>query len=143
VNPFRSLPDYEEFIYALPQRYPCTVSSNLVVARRGANIATVAGEILLQGGRRLIVRERLSFETDGVAIVSYGYEVWQAQEKLCWYDLQPHPGDRALAATQPHHKHIPPDIKHNRSPAPGLSFIHPNLPMLIAEIEQTNANRVT
>ena len=35
----------------------------------------------------------------------------------------------------PHHKHIPPDPKHNRIPAPGMSFTQPNLPALIQEIE--------
>jgi hypothetical protein len=39
--------------------------------------------------------------------------------------------------THPHHKHIPPGIKHHRVPAPGLSFDSPNLPFLIQEIEQT------
>lgn len=43
----------------------------------------------------------------------------------------------ALASTHPHHKHIPPDIKHNRIPAPSLGFTQPNLPFLIQEIEQT------
>ena len=38
-------------------------------------------------------------------------------------------------STHPHHKHIPPDIKHNRIPAPGLSFDEPNLPFLIREVE--------
>jgi hypothetical protein len=36
----------------------------------------------------------------------------------------------------PHHKHIPPDIKHNRIPAPSVSLEHPNLPGLIQEIEE-------
>lgn len=45
-----------------------------------------------------------------------------------------HPNDPTLAATFPHHKHEPPDIKHNRSPAPSISFDSPNLPKLIAEI---------
>jgi hypothetical protein len=31
---------------------------------------------------------------------------------------------------------VPPDIKHNRIPAPGLSFEHPNMPQIVAEIEQ-------
>lgn len=31
---------------------------------------------------------------------------------------------------------IPPDIKRNRVPAPGLSFTQPNLPILLQEIEQ-------
>ena len=37
----------------------------------------------------------------------------------------------------PHILHIPPDIKHHRIPAPGLSFTAPNLPFLINEIETT------
>ncbi len=36
----------------------------------------------------------------------------------------------------PHHKHVPPDIKHHHIPAPGLSFTRPNLPFLIEEIER-------
>jgi hypothetical protein len=36
----------------------------------------------------------------------------------------------------PEYEHIPPDIKHHRIPAPGLSFTRPNLPRLIAEIER-------
>jgi hypothetical protein len=67
-------------------------------------------------------------------ILDYGYEVWRSGEKLYWYDPQPHPGDPTLASTDPHHKHIPPDIKHHRIPAPGLSFDRPNLPLLIEEI---------
>ena len=38
--------------------------------------------------------------------------------------------------SDPHHKHIPPNIKHHRIPAPNLSFTRPNLPFLIGEIEQ-------
>ncbi len=48
---------------------------------------------------------------------------------------QPHPNDPTLASTLPHHKHVPPDIKHHRIPAPGLSFTKPNLPFLIEEIQ--------
>jgi hypothetical protein len=39
-------------------------------------------------------------------------------------------------ATHPHHKHIPPNVRHHRIPAPELSFTEPNLPFLIQEIEQ-------
>ena len=38
--------------------------------------------------------------------------------------------------SDPHHKHIPPNIKHHRIPAPNLSFTCPNLPFLIEEIER-------
>ncbi len=72
-----------------------------------------------------------------VTIDGYGYEVWQGADKLYWYDSQPHPNDPSLASTHPHHKHIPPDIKHHRIPAPGLSFTQPNLTFLIHEIENT------
>jgi hypothetical protein len=41
-----------------------------------------------------------------------------------------------LASAHPHHKHVPPDIKRHRIPAPGLSFTRPNLPFLIEEIER-------
>jgi len=58
-----------------------------------------------------------------------------------WYDPQPHPNDPTLASTAPHHKHVPPDIKHHRIPAPGLSFGSPNLPLLIEEIERAAASR--
>ena len=55
---------------------------------------------------------------------------------LYWYDSQPHPNDPVLAATDPHHKHIPPDLKHHRVPASELSFTRPNLPFVIEEIER-------
>lgn len=35
----------------------------------------------------------------------------------------------------PHHKHIPPDLKHHRIPAPGLSCKRPNLVQLIFEVD--------
>ena len=57
------------------------------------------------------------------------------KDKPYWYDSQPCSGDPTLHSTHPHHKHIPPDMKHNRLPAPGLSFTTPNLPFLIEEIQ--------
>jgi len=41
----------------------------------------------------------------------------------------------SLAGTYPHHKHIPPDIKHNRIPAANMHFTQPNIPALINDIE--------
>jgi hypothetical protein len=83
----------------------------------------------------LRVYERLDFARQ--RIMAYSYEVWQDQQQLYWYDPAPHPNDPSLASTHPHHKHVPPDIKHHRVPAPNLSFTRPNLPFLIEEIEQT------
>jgi hypothetical protein len=136
VNPLRSLADYEQFIYTLPQEFPSLRRSTLTVVRRGANAARLAGEIELANGCRIVIREKLSFAGTSGLIKSYGYEIWRESEKLYWYDSQPHPDDSTLAATHPHHKHVPPDIKHHRIPAPELSFTKPNLPFLIQEIEQ-------
>ena len=137
MNPFHSLRDYEEFIYTLPQQFPTIVFSTLVVYRRGARTGMVAGELFFNRGCRLTVRERFQQRDQGVILMRYGYEAWRGEEKLYWYDPQPHPHVPELAATQPHHKHIPPDIKHNRIPAPDLSFAQPNLPFLIREIEES------
>lgn len=136
MNPFQSLRDYEEFVYTLPQRFPGIFNSTLVVVHRGARMATVSGEIAFPDGHRLVIRERLTFDTGTMVLVRYGYEAWLGSQRLYWYDSQPHPEDPTLAATHPHHKHIPPDIKHHRVPAPELSFTEPNLPFLIKEIAQ-------
>ncbi len=82
------------------------------------------------------VLEVVRFDLTLPQLVRYGYEVWRGDEKLYWYDSQAHPNDPALASTDPHHKHVPPDIKHHRLPAPDLSFVRPNLPILIGEIER-------
>ncbi|RMF27738.1 MAG: hypothetical protein D6759_17135 [Chloroflexi bacterium] len=79
------------------------------------------------------MREELDFAAG--LITSYGYEVYRGQERLYWYDDFPHPDDPALASTYPHHKHVPPDIKRHRIPAPEISFTRPNLPVIIREIE--------
>ncbi|MEA3308889.1 MAG: DUF6516 family protein, partial [Chloroflexota bacterium] len=98
-------------------------------------LARVAGELDFDLDIRLIVRERLVYHRLPVVIDWYGYEVWRGSEKLYWYDSQPHPNDPTLQSTPPHHKHIPPDIKHHRIPAPEMGFSHPNLPVIIHEIE--------
>ena len=84
----------------------------------------------------LVVRERLVFDRLPVVIDAYGYEVWRGEEKLYWYDSQPHPNEPSLQSTHPHHKHVPPDLKHHRVLAPALSFTRPNLPTLIHEIQE-------
>jgi hypothetical protein len=135
-SPLRTPEDYELFLYTLAEQFPSIVSSTLVFIRRGAALARVEGEIRFDGGLKLVVRERILLNRLPLAIDSYGYEVWRGSEKLYWYDSQPHPDDPTLQSTHPHHKHIPPDIKHHRIPAPGLSFNRANLPLLIQEIER-------
>jgi hypothetical protein len=130
-----SLERYEHFVYDLPNRYPAVVRSTLVFVRYGLTVAEVRGQVEFEQEVVLVVAEAIDFAGQG-RITQYGYEVWQGGRKIWWYDPQPHPDDPTLASTHPHHKHIHPEIKHNRIPAPGLSFEEPNLPFLIEEIEQ-------
>ncbi|MCP4681640.1 MAG: hypothetical protein GY864_04845 [Desulfobacterales bacterium] len=110
-------------------------SSTLVVISRGRRTAVLRGQLIFECGYRLTAQERLSSDSDTVAIESYGYEIWHNSDKTAWYDSQPHPHVPELAVSHPHHKHIPPNIKSNRIPAPQLSFTQPNLLVLIQEIE--------
>jgi hypothetical protein len=131
---FQSVEAYEALIYGLAAVFPSVDHSTLVVQRRGKSVAVIRGTLEFVGGRvQLHVRQVVQFAVG--QILDYGYEVWVEGEKACWYDPQPHPDDPSLASTYPHHKHVPPDIKHNRQPAAGLSFEQPNLPFLIREIE--------
>jgi hypothetical protein len=123
---------YEEFIYTIQQAFPAIKASTLVLKRQGRTAAVLVGELLFERDIRLFVRERLDFAIE--KILGYSYEVRQGADKLYWYDSQDHPNESTLAATRPHHKHIPPDLKHHRVPAPNLSFDQPNLPFLIQEI---------
>lgn len=134
MNPFASLREYERFVYTVRQLFPSVKSSDLVVIPRGRRTAILRGELIFESGYRLAVRERLSSDNGTLEIESYGYEIWHGSDKIAWYDSQPHPNDLVLQSSHPHHKHIPPDIKHNRIPAP-MSFAQPNLPVLIEEIE--------
>lgn len=134
-NPLRTSEDYELFLYTLSEQFPAVRLSTVALIRRGATLARVAGELYFDHDVRLVVRERLVYHRLPVVIDWYGYEVWRGNEKLYWYDSQPHPNDLNLESTHPHHKHIPPDIRHHRIPAPEMSFTQPNLPALIQEIE--------
>ena len=137
-----SLVEYERLMYTLPDRYPSIRQSTLVLVRRGATFAELNGVVELESEITLIVWEDLDF-AQGM-IQGYSYAVDRRGERLYWYDPQPHPNDPTLASTFPHHKHVPPDpsassgqnIKRNRIPAPNIGFDHPNLPVLIEEIER-------
>ncbi len=134
-DPLRTPEDYELFIYSLPENFPSIQRSTITFVRKGTSLARVAGELHFAHDIRVIVRERLTYSRLPAIIDWYGYEIWRGSEKLYWYDPQPHPDESSLQSTHPHHKHIPPDIKHNRIPAPNMSFDKPNLPEIIQEIE--------
>jgi len=130
---FRTPEDYELFLYTLAEQFQVVSRSTLVLVRVGASMARVTGELILRNNIKLVIRERLVFDRLPVVLDSYGYEAWRGDEKLYWYDSQPHPDEAALQRSHPHHKHVPPDMKHHRLPAPQMSFIQPNIPVLIQE----------
>lgn len=131
------LPDfltYGQLVYSLPETYPTVQRSTLVLATIGPTLAKLEGQVTFKGDVILDVWELVDFDTR--RILHYSYEVYRAGEKILWYDPFEHPHTPELASTYPHHKHVLPDIKHNRVPAPGISFEQPNLPGLIEEIER-------
>lgn len=140
AEPLTSLASYTKFLADLLNR-PEVTSSTVTVWSVSPFTGIAEGEIFFSSGFRLRIREELDFDDE--LITSYGYEAYQETEKLYWYDDFPHPNDPTLASTHPHHKHVPPNIKRNRIPAPGLSFTQPNLPQIVEEIEALIAQNKT
>lgn len=132
-NPLGSLTNYSRFVAELLHR-PIVERSTVAVWSDSPCTGIAEGEVFFANGIRLRLREELDF--DAGLITSYGYEVYRGTERLYWYDDFPHPKDTDLASTFPHHKHLPPDIKHHRIPASEMGFTQPNVPMLIREIEE-------
>jgi hypothetical protein len=130
-NPLKSLEAYSHFVAQVFDR-PEVERSTVTVWSDSHFTGTAEGEVFFSNGVRLRIREGLDFEAGIIA--SYGYEVYRSEERLYWYDDFPHPKDPELAATYPHHRHLPPDIKHHRIPAPEMSFERPNLPFILQEI---------
>jgi hypothetical protein len=128
---FPSRSEYERLIYGLLDDYPEVVGSTLRLYSTSALTAIVEGRVILRNGLVFRVTEALDFKMGRIR--HYSYTVFWRNEKIRWYDSQPHPENIALAETFPHHLHEPPDSKHNRKPAPGITFQTPNLPTLIAD----------
>src|SRR5262245_4322176 len=121
---FPSRAEYEILIYGLPADYPEQIQkSTLKLYSVSALVGIVEGEIFFQNGLRLRVMEVVDFKASQIR--KYSYEIWRGEEKIRWYDPQPHPENPDLAPTFPHHRHEPPEIKHNRQPAPASRFSHP------------------
>lgn len=131
-NPLASLAEYSRFVAELWNR-PTVTRSTVIVWSDSPFSGVAEGEVFFSNGIRLRMREELDF--DAALIAAYGNEVNRGAERLFWYDDFPHPGDASLASTFPHHKHVPPDLRHHRVPAPNMSFNRPNLAGLVAEIE--------
>ncbi len=128
--------EYETLIYGLPDRFAAIIAtSTLRVYSTSASAGMLEGEIVLKNGIRIQAVEVLDFSS-GI-IRKYSYAIFRGEKKIRWYDPQPHPENLELASTFPHHFHEEPEsgssetIKHNRKPAPGISFDSPNLPALV------------
>lgn len=117
VDALKSLVGYSQFV-AEQLSLAGVVSSTISVWSASPYTGIAEGDVLFSNGFRLRLREELDF--DAGLITSYGYEVYNVEERLFWYDDFPHPDEPTLATTHPHHKHVPPDIKHNRIPAPEI-----------------------
>jgi hypothetical protein len=131
-HPLTSLAEYSQFVAELLNR-PSVLRSTVAAWSDSPYTGIAEGEVFFSNGVRLRIREELDFDTG--LITAYGYEVYRGEDRLFWYDDFPHPNDPALAPTFPHHKHVPPDIRHHRIPAPAMSFTRPNLLVLLGEIE--------
>jgi hypothetical protein len=129
---FDSIPAYEFLIYNLKNEYPQIQYSTLVLKRYSEFIAEVSGTVFFENNIHLNVKELIDFRKK--QIKTYSYEIYLGREKQYWYDNQPHPNDTSLQATFPHHKHIQPNIRHNRVPSLSIHFDRPNLSFLIQEI---------
>lgn len=129
--PTISRTDYENLLYSLEQQFSEISVSTLRLYPNGRTTAYVRGSVQFKNGIELRIFEYLDF-SDG-KILEYSYTVLRDNEKILWYDPQPHPEVESLKSTFPHHLHEPPNIKQNRQPAPGISFDAPNLPKLIQD----------
>ncbi len=125
--------DYARLIFFLLADRATIESHTVAVYTTGQTIGITRGHVAFRSGHVLRVFEQVDFVTH--RIVKYFYELTYEGEPLWWYDPMPHPDVPELQSTHPHHKHIPPDIKHHRVASAGMSFSRPNLPVLIDEVE--------
>lgn len=131
---FPSFEEYCRLVAGLPDQFSSIRTSTLSVYTIGLFVAEVEGQLTFDADYVLDVWELLDLAAGSFR--SYSYELNHAGERVWWYDPTEHPNDPTLESSYPHHKHIPPDIKRNRVPAPAISFTQPNLPVLIQEIER-------
>ncbi|GIL15591.1 MAG: hypothetical protein BroJett039_07640 [Chloroflexota bacterium] len=129
--PFPTQSEYESLLYGLTNQHPQVQESTLRLYTVSVLSAIVEGELRLTNGLTLRVLEIINFKSR--QIQKYSYTVLRGDEKIRWYDPQPHPEIESLKSTFPHHRHEPPNLKQNRLPAPGISFDAPNLETLIRD----------
>lgn len=125
--------DYARLIFFLLADRASVESHTIGVYSTSQTIGVARGQVVFRSGHVLRVFEQVDFVVHRIA--KYFYELTYEGEPLWWYDSMPHPDAPELQSSHPHHKHIPPDIKHHRIAAAELSFIRPNVPVLIDEVE--------
>ncbi|MBX7236368.1 MAG: hypothetical protein K1X65_18430 [Caldilineales bacterium] len=130
---FPTFDEYCSLIADLPNQFPSIQISTLSAYTIGPFVAEIAGRLTFESGYVLDIWELLDLERRRIR--SYSYELDRNEERIWWYDPTEHPNDPSLRSSSPHHKHIAPDIKHHRIPAPEISFSRPNLPNLIEQVE--------
>lgn len=133
-----SYSQYAQLIYSLLADRPTVARHTLAVFTVSQTVGMTRGQVLFHSGHVLHVFEQIDFISR--RILKYFYELTYEGDSLWWYDPMPHPDVPDLQSTHPHHKHIPPDVKRDRIPAPGLSFAEPNLPRLLEEAESLISN---
>jgi hypothetical protein len=132
--PLDDIASYSRFVYALRERHPFVTGSTLTLAPIGATLAKLEGRVECQKGIHLEVWELVDFATRSIR--TYSYEVYREEEKVCWYDPWEHPEIPALAVTFPHHKHVPPNLREHRVPAPRIGFHSPNLDVVLEDVRR-------
>lgn len=133
-SPFSDIKSYSAFVYTLQERHPFVTTSTLALASVGAALGKLQGHVDCGSDIHLEVFELVDFAVGRIR--TYSDEVYRAAEKLCWYDAWEHPEDASLSATFPHHKHLLPNLRDHRVPAPGISFGSPNLDVVLADIRR-------
>lgn len=132
-SPLGSQITYSQFVYDLLTACTTIETHTVSLYTIGQTVGILRGEVKFRSGHTLRVFEQIDFLQQ--RILKYSYEVYRYDQQLWWYDPMPHPHIPELQSTHPHHQHVPPDIRHNRIPAPVISFTKPNLPHLLAEVE--------
>jgi hypothetical protein len=129
--PLDDVASYSAFVYALAERHSFVISSTLTLAPIGATLARLEGVIQCQNRIHLEVWELIDFAARRIR--TYSYEVYRGGEKICWYDSWEHSEIPSLASTFPHHRHILPNLRDHRVPAPGIRFESPNLDIILED----------
>ena len=116
--PFRTTEDYELFLYTIVEQFPSVIRSTLTLVRLGSSLARVSGELFLDGGIRLVVRERLLDMTVHLSLLT-GTDTRSGRRTTSCTGmiLSLIRTSRSFKAPHPHHKHI--SSRHQASSYPG------------------------